>query len=261
MSKYFRIWRQLSVNAASSYMSNRIEYGAFFLGKIIRFGFFILLILAIFNYTDSLAGYDKHQTLLFFLTFNLLDVTAQAFFRGIYLFKNDIKTGNFDYVLSKPVNSLFYSMSRLTDILDLIFLVPIIGLIIWVFPLALPDLSFANVFSYFIFFTLGMIIVLSLHIFAAVITIISIENENVIWVYREAMAIGRFPPEIFSPTVQAFFTYVIPIIIICAFPVKAFLGILSVKMMVLAVVITLIFMLASLMLWKVALKRYSSASS
>lgn len=261
MKKYFKIWKRLSFNAAASYMSNRIEYGSFFLGKFIRFGFFILLIFTIFNYTDSLVGYDKHQALLFFLTFNLLDVAAQAFFRGIYKFKDDIKTGNFDYVLSKPVNSLFYSMSRLTDVIDLIFLIPIAGLIIWILPLALPDLSFLDVLAYLIFFALGMLVVLALHILSAAITIVAVENENTIWVYREAMTIGRFPPEVFSPTIQAFFTFVIPVIIICAFPVKAFLGILSVKMMLLAVIIALIFLLASLMLWKAALRHYSSASS
>lgn len=261
MLKYFKIWKQLSFNAAASYMSNRIEYGAFFLGKIIRFGFFILFIFSIFNYTNSLAGYDKYQVLLFFLTFNLLDVAAQAFFRGIYLLKNDVKLGNFDYILSKPVDSLFYSLSRLTDIIDLTFLIPIIGMIVWVFPLALPGFSFMDVSFYFIFFILSMEIVLALHILSAAVTVVSVENENAIWVYREAMTVGRFPPEVFSPFIQSFFTFVIPVIIICAFPVKAFLGILSLKMMALAVAVALIFLLASLMLWKKALKHYSSASS
>src|SRR4030042_4708591 len=118
MKKYFRIWKQLLILAAGSYLSNRIEYGSYFLGKILRFSFFFIMILSIFNRTQSLAGYTKYQVIIFFLTAFFTDSIGQAFFRGIYLFRQDVQRANFDYVISKPVNPLFYIMSRMTDILD-----------------------------------------------------------------------------------------------------------------------------------------------
>jgi len=231
------------------------------LGKLVRFGFFLLLIVSIFNYTNTMAGYSKYEVILFFLTFNLLDVLAQAFFRGIYMFQNDVKQGNFDYVLSKPVNPLFYSMSRITDIMDMIFLFPISGLIIFTVYKLPIDVGWENILGYAVFIGIGMVIVIAIHILAACVTIWSVENENTIWVYRDAMTVGRFPPEIFSVTVQAVFTFVIPIIVIVAFPTKTLLGLLSWQWMVFGAVYAILFFAVSLIIWKISLKKYSSASS
>ncbi len=261
MRKYFKIWKQLTNCAVSSYLSNRLDSFCYFLGKLVRFGFFLLLIISIFRFTNELAGYSKYEVILFFLTFNLVDVLAQAFFRGIYLFREDIRKGNFDYILTKPVNPLFYSLTRLTDILDIIFLLPIIILIIYTaFKLKIV-LSILNISAYIFFVVLGVLIIVGIHIVSACITIWTVEGENFIWVYREAMTVGRFPPEILSSFMQFIFTFVMPVIIIVAFPVKAFLGILSLSWMLIALFYTFIFFMGSLWLWRISLKKYSSASS
>jgi ABC-2 type transport system permease protein len=167
LRKYFRIWKQLSSLAVGSSLSNRIDSAAYLVGKLIRFGFFLLLIASIFRFTDTLAGYSKYEVILFFLTFNLIDVFAQALFRGIYVFRYDISRGNFDFVLSKPVNPLFYSLSRQTDILDFIFLLPIGALIAYVVA-KLPDpVGLSGVILYGSFVLTGMIIALGIHIISA----------------------------------------------------------------------------------------------
>lgn len=231
------------------------------MGKLVRFGFFLLLIISIFNYTDSMAGYSKYEVILFFLTFNLLDVLAQAFFRGIYHFGNDVKQGNFDYNLIKPVNPLFYLLSKITDVLDMFFLIPIVGLIFFVVGKLPIVIGWENILGYLLFIMSGLIIIVAFHIFAACVTIWSMENENIIWLYRDLMNIGRFPPEIFSSSIQAFFIFIIPVIIIVAFPVKALLGILSWQWMVFGFLYAILFFAISLLIWKASLKKYSSASS
>ncbi len=259
--KYIRIWKQLSSLAIGSYLSNRIDSAAYFVGKIIRFGFFLLLIISLFAFTDNLAGYSKYEVVLFFLTFNLIDVFSQALFRGIYAFRSDIQRGNFDFVLSKPVNPLFYSLSRLTDILDIIFLAPIIVLIVYVMGKLPVRPTFSQLGLYAMLVLTGLIIVLAIHIISASVTIWKIESENFIWLYREAMTIGRFPPEVYSPTVRALFTFIIPIIIAVAFPVKAVLHALDWTWTMFALLYAAGFFGFSLLLWKASLKAYSSASS
>jgi len=259
--KYIRIWRQLSSLAIGSYWSNRIDSAAYLAGKVFRFGFFLLMIISLFSFTDELAGYSKYEVVLFFLTFNLIDVLSQALFRGIYAFRGDIQRGNFDFVLSKPVNPLFYSLSRLTDILDILFLAPIILLIIYVMG-KLPSLPGpTQVLLYVALVLAGMVIILGIHILSASITIWKIESENFIWLYREAMTIGRFPPEVYSPTIRALFTFIVPVIIAVAFPVKAVLHTLDWRWILFAMVYAAGFLGFSLLVWKASLKAYSSASS
>lgn len=259
--KYVRIWKQLSSLAIGSYWSNRIDSAAYFAGKLVRFGFFLLLIASLFSFTDNLAGYSKYEAVLFFLTFNLIDVSAQALFRGIYAFRVDIQRGNFDFVLSKPVNPLFYSLSRMTDILDIILVIPIVVLIVLVMGKLPEPPDAVHVILYSMLVLAGMVIILGIHIISASIAIWKIESENFIWLYREAMTIGRFPPEVYSPTVRSLFTFVIPIIIAVAFPVKILLNTLDWRWTVFTMLYSAAFFGFSLIVWKAGLKAYSSASS
>ncbi|KKR21431.1 MAG: hypothetical protein UT48_C0008G0008 [Parcubacteria group bacterium GW2011_GWE2_39_37] len=261
MKKYLIIWKTLTGLATSSYLTNRVDSISYFMGKLIRLSFFLLMIIVIFNKTSDLVGYGKYEVIFFFSTFNLMDVLAQAFFRGIYFFGNDIKNGNFDFILTKPINALFYSLSRLTDILDFIFLAPIIGLLIYSISKINISFTFINYASYFTMIVFGLLIIMALHIITAAINIIAIESEAAIWLYRDSMTIGRFPPEIFPGLIQIIFTVAMPIIIIVSFPAKAFLGILSLRAALFAILYSVLFFALSLLIWKKSLKHYSSASS
>jgi len=130
MRKYFNVWKQLSICAIGSYLSNRVNIVTYGIGKIIRFAFLLIFIFSLFRFTDTFAGYSHYQVILFFLTFNLIDTIAQALFRGIYTFKDDVRKGNFDYVLSKPIHPLFYALTKMTDIIDITLLIPLVALIV-----------------------------------------------------------------------------------------------------------------------------------
>ena len=261
MRKYFCVWKKLAVLAIGSYLSNRIDAVSFFIGKIIRFSFFLLLIITIFQLTPTLAGYTKYEVILFFMTYNLVDTLPQALFRGIYLFRDDIRKGNFDFILTKPINPLFYSFTRLTDILDIIFLIPIIAILIYtIFKLAVV-ITLTKILAYLGLIIVGQLIFFGMNIISMCITIRTLESENIILLYRYSFALGQYPPEVFSKAIQFFYTFLIPVMIIIAFPAKALLGRLSLAWGLFALVYALVFFMFSLVLWRFSLKRYQSASS
>lgn len=261
MKKYFRVWKQLVLLAFGSYISNRMEYGSYFLGKIVRFSFFLLMVVAIFSHTQNIVGYTKYQVIIFFLTAFLMDSLGQAFFRGIYLFRQDVQRANFDYVLVKPVNPLFFILARMTDLLDIMLLVPLIAMIVYTFSKLGALNNPMAILLYLFFVALGFVVVVSLHIISAAFTTWTMESEVFIWFYRTATFAALFPPEIFSHPIQLFFTFIIPIVIIVAVPAKALLGILTFKMALVAFAVAIAFFTGSLLLWKMSLKQYSSASS
>lgn len=259
--KHYRVWRHQSLCAFQAYLTNRIDSVSYFVGKAIRFGFFLLLIYSFFNFTDELAGYGKYEVIFFFLSFNLVDISTQAFLRGVYNFKRDIRLGSFDFVIAKPINPLFTVLTRLTDILDLASLVPLVLFMVYVFLKMDVAWGLWGMVYYLFFFVLGFSIVIAIHILVACINLWTSEGDNAIWLYREFMTIGRFPPEIFSATMQTIFTFVLPVIVIVAFPVKALLGLLSLKTALFVVIYTIIFFVLSLKFWYISLRKYSSASS
>jgi ABC-2 type transport system permease protein len=259
--KYWRVWRQMVNNNFGVQTASRIDSFCYLIGKILRFAFFLILIFAFFNHTNNLAGYSVNEVLLFFMTFNLVDVVSQAFFRGIYHTQNLVRLGQFDYYLSTPINPLFRIASYAVDLLDFIFLIPIIFILIWaILNLGIP-LTFIQIFLYFLLCFVGFLIAFSIHTIIAGIAVWTLESENLIWVYRDVLTFGRFPPEIFSKTVQIIFTFGLPIIVMIAFPTKVLLGILSWQWIGFSFFICFIFIFSSIKFWRFALKHYSSASS
>src|SRR5690348_11491009 len=84
MTKYFRVWCRLAVMSFAVQASSPLSSFGYLLGKFVRLAFFLLFLVAIFKHTNALAGYTLEQAALFFLTFNIVDILAQLFFRGIY---------------------------------------------------------------------------------------------------------------------------------------------------------------------------------
>lgn len=244
---------------ASTLLSNRIDFVTFLSGKIIRFLFFLALIFSLFVNTSSFLGYNKWEFVLVFLTFNLVDLFTQIFFRGVYFFPEQVLKGNFDYSLVKPMNPLFAALGRL-DPLDTIFVTPIIGLTVYTI-IQIPGITFLNLIFYIAFLVFGVMISTSFHILSAASTIHSPDNNGFIWAYREIFGMSRFPEETFSGLLRTFFTFVIPAFIIATYPVKILLGKLEWQFAVLAILYSIIFLGISLLIWHLSLKKYSSASS
>ena len=85
--------------------------------------------------------------------------------------------------------------------------------------------------------------------------------DNTIWVYRDLMALGRFPVNIYAETVRVILTYLVPVAVMTSFPAQAALGLLSLKGIVSALAIAALFLGLSRLAWRAALRRYTSVSS
>src|SRR4051812_26464577 len=90
----------------------------YLLGKLTRAAFFLIFLVAIFKHTDALVGYTLEQAALFFLTFNIVDIVAQLFFRGIYGIRSIVRDGELDFFLIQPLNVLYRVSFNTVDFLD-----------------------------------------------------------------------------------------------------------------------------------------------
>lgn len=259
--KYLTTYFRLISMAFSSYATNRIDSVTYLLGKIVRFVFFLILLASLFRFTDQLAGYSGYEVFLFFLTFNLVDVISQVVWRGIYVFPTAVRRGHFDFYLTKPIHPLLLILCRLTDLLDIIFLIPIVVLLVLTIVKLSIVPTITGLLLYLLFLIFSLLIILGIHVLTAAITIRAVDSSHVIWLYRDLMTVGRFPPEIFSSTLQFIFTFILPIIIIVSFPTKILLTRLDPFWIPVTAAITAVFMVISLSIWRQSLRHYTSASS
>lgn len=260
MKKYARVWWRMAVISFANVITTKIDSVGYVLGKIIRLVGFFIFLNVLYAGTGTFAGYSKNEAMLFFLTFYVLDVGTQVLFRGVYAFRHMVVRGDFDFFLIRPLNALFLIMSRIIDVLDVAFMVPILAL--WGYVVMhVPGIDAQRFASYVLLGCLSVVMIGALHIVIVAVTLFTTENQHAIWLYRELTRVGQFPPQVFPKALQAAFTFVVPIIVIMAFPTRALLGQFRATDAFIACGMSVALFVFSLVLWKMSVKKYSSASS
>jgi ABC-2 type transport system permease protein len=231
------------------------------IGKLLRFAFFLTYLLAIFRRLPGLKGYSMAEVVLFFMTFNIVDVTAQFLFRGLYGVKMLISEGDFDKILTQPAHPLFRISVMGMDMLDLLTLVPIGAVTVWALHKLPVPVTAEHVLLYGILLANALVMAFAFHVVIGALSVKTQEMEGAIWIYRDLMTLGRFPINIYSEFMRGLFVTVLPIGVMVSFPSEALLGLLSWKAAAYAVALGLVCHAAAQAFWRGMLREYTSISS
>lgn len=260
INHYFLIWKRFSLNSFSIAFVSRLAALMYLSGKLIRFFFFLGFLYLLIKNTSNLGGYDISQITFFFLTFNFIDLTTQFLYREVYNFRSMVVDGTFDYILLKPMNSLFRSLAGGADFLDLLILIPLVIAIIFT-GLRFPNINIFNILLYILLMINSFVIATSFHIFVLSIGILTTSVDHAMMIYRDVYNMGRLPVDIYKEPLRSILTFVIPVGIVMTIPAKAMMNILTVPVVLISFMMAIIFYLLSMKFWRYALTRYSSASS
>lgn len=256
---YFRIWWIMSKNSFLMVLTQKKVFMVFLLGKVLRFVFFFSFLFFLVKGVNGLAGYNTNQVIFFFLTFMLVDVTAQFLFREVYRFRPLVVTGDLDLLLVKPTSTLFRVLMGGADVIDFITIPPLYFIVYYYGRLLNPSVT--AVVYYLILLSVSLLIATALHIIVLSFGVITLEVDHLVMIYRDLTTMGRFPVDIYKEPARSLLTYLIPVGIIMTVPAKALMGLISLKAVVIIIFSALLFFYLSLRFWKFALTRYSSASS
>ena len=125
IKRYLKVWWLFTVSSFQIQLNVRWGLALFLFAKILRFATFTFFLIILLNSTKVLAGYSLDQTILFFLSFNFLDILSQLLFREVYRFRPTVLSGTFDFYLIKPINPLFRSLFTGPDLLDFVTFIPL----------------------------------------------------------------------------------------------------------------------------------------
>ena len=257
LKTYWFYWLKSSELTLQSLLATRLASVMFIIGKFIRFFFFLWFLLILDKRLQTIAGYTFDQLVIFFLIYNLFDVIGQLFYRGIYWFRDEVISGDFDFKLVKPLSPLFQLLTKRTDFLDLPLLITVIIFLI----IKLPTIPSLNILAFaFVSFN-ALIIITAVHIAVASIGIITTEVDHTMWIFRDLASMARMPINIYVEFIRAFLTYIIPIALIFTLPAQALLNLLSPLTVIISLAVALFIYYLSLKFWRYALTKYSSASS
>ena len=258
---YARIWRQSVVMLFRVNTNSWLEFASYVIAKVLRMSFFFVFVYALFRNTHSLVGYSRGEVLLFFAFMNTIDVSFQLLCRGLTTIPSMVRKGEYDILLSKPVSPFFLSCFKMFDFMDLATMVVAIGFLFLSIHELPYQLSCRNIGLALLAWICSFVMAICLNVLIASLAFWITEIENGIWIYRDLVYVGRFPPEVYSRGIQMFFFYIIPIILIVSTPTKAVIGQASTGTFVWMLIATCILIGVSALTWQKALRRYASASS
>ena len=230
---------------------------AFLFGKLIRFGMFFLFVYYLLSNTKLLAGYSIEQTIVFYLTFNIVDSLAQLLFREVYRFRSLVVTGELDSILVKPYHPFMRILLGGIDLLDLFISIIYMGITTY-FIFQIGSIHPWNIVSYFILILNALLISTSFHISVLALGVLSTEVDHTIMIYRDMTKMGTFPIDIYQQPLRFVFTFIVPIGIMLTIPVKGLFNMLSAEMYVISFAISLGGLCVSLLFWRYALRKYQS---
>lgn len=248
------------------HLKSEMEYKAAFiisiLSQFILFVAQIFTVIALFDKFSNIKGFTMYEVLLCYGIITFGFAFNEVFARGIDAFDKLIVDGSFDRLLLRPKKIMLQILCSDANYIKLARL--ILSLIVVVFSLFKlnVDWSLIKVITLILMLISAIIIFFGIFVIAAAycfITVQGLEVRNLLTDGGRHMA--QYPIGIFSKGFIFFFTFIIPYAFVNYYPLLFFLGKSDNKLFAFTPLITIIYLFPCLFIFKLCMKKYSSAGS
>jgi len=263
IGRYWRIYRGFVSTCVSQEMSFRLNFLTLLVLELVAFVMAVAGILVLFEHVEKIGAWSRPEFLFFTALAYLIDMAFLTFFAvNFWEFSDDLRTGNLDFVLTKPVSSLFMVFCRRVRVGGLVSIVWAIGAVVY-FGTQLPAGWTAERIVWFtIFMVAAMLLKVGLEILVGTLMFITVEGEAINLLRINLQAVQKQPDFIYGAWFQSVFSFLYPLLLVTSIPARVmvderwpaavvaffFLSILYVWWMVRVA-------------WRRGLRRYESASS
>ncbi|MFA6423524.1 MAG: ABC-2 family transporter protein [Patescibacteria group bacterium] len=263
MKKYYKI---LVIILKNAYIRDSKIPGYIFMNLMFQFAEMTVTIIffnVIFENTKTLVGWNFYQVLFLYMFARMTFSLHKAFFRGGFnlISGNLIRNGDYDFYLTKPVNSLFLASVNKPRIYEFIAIIFQIGIAIWAIVIGNLAISTLSVFWFIYLAILASILLYYL----AVLTVTPVFWLIKVWSLRDVVprlqAFMRYPLGVFPGYLKIILMGIFPIMATSYIPVRTLFYPPEMKYILYMTLITLIFVFIGRWFWKLGEKNYGSASS
>ncbi len=261
--RYARLYRVFARNNLVRELEFRANFWAKVMTNIGWLVSFVLFIEIIFTNTDAIGTWKKGEVFLLFGTFlmvrSLMDI---LFTQNLGKIPELVRMGTMDFVLTKPVPSLFYVSARylsLDELGSLFGAFGVLGYSVWLLKLA-P--SPAQLGAWLVLVLLGLVMLYSIQLLMMTLSFWLIRIDNISALTDTVVFIARYPPDIFPRLLGFFISYLVPLAFVAAVPASVLLGKRAIgPALLLSCAITAVFLMLANAFWRYATRSYTSASS
>lgn len=262
MRRYLRLAAtQLRISAAKAmaYRANFLVEGAM---AVVWLGITLLPLIVLFDGRTEVNGWDRPSALIVMAYF----VGVRAVLEGVVSpsvveLVEEVRSGAFDYVLLKPIDAQAMVSAARYEPWQVINLLGALALAAYAFWLLGVTPAPADVALGVVLFVAGVLAMYSLWIVCAAAAFWVGRLDNLVYLLGAIFDTARWPVQVFRGVWRMIFTFVIPVAIMTTFPAMALLGRLSARTAALTIAGGLAMLMLSRLVWRAAIRSYTSASS
>jgi ABC-2 type transport system permease protein len=262
MMRYFRLALvQLRISAAAG-MAYR---GDFLLEGFMALAWMAMTLLPLFvlyQGRETVAGWDAPSAMIVIGYFMAVRAVLEGVVSPSFVdLVERIRSGAFDYVLLKPVDAQAIVSASRFEPWKIFDLLGALALIIYAFAKLGHAPEIQDVGLGLVLFVAGVLAMYSLWILCAAASFWVVRLDNLTYLLGAIFDVGRWPVHVFRGLWRFVFTFVIPVAVMTTFPAMALLGRLDAETALGTIGGALGLLLLSRIVWRFAIRNYTSASS
>ena len=171
----------------------------------------------------------------------------------------DVRSGALDLVLVRPVDAQFYVSFRRLDVWRLADVVLGLALAGYAFAQTGRPINAWELVAFVVTFAVAIAVVYAIWVTLMSLAFWFVAVENMSALFDAVFEAARYPVSAYPGALRFLFVYLIPIAWTTTIPASALTGRLNPALAMWAVAVGIAALAASRLLWRVAIKRYTSA--
>ena len=222
----------------------------------------LIPLLILYGHRDSVAGWDFPSALVVIGWFTILrGVLDGAVSPSLVRAVEQIRSGEFDYVLLKPADAQFLVSTGRFEWWNVIDVLGGAALITWALAKLdhVPDAGEVTVAL--LLLLSGVLVLYSMWILVVGACFWVVRLDNLVYLLDALFDAARWPIHVFRGFWRVLFTFVVPLAIMTTYPAMSVLGRLEARTAGLALGGAVLFTAIARLLWRKAIRAYTAASS
>lgn len=217
----------------------------------------------LYNNINNIAGWNKYEMYILASTVIIINsIFGGVFFFNLIQIPRKVKTYELDYLLLKPINTIFYISFK--DFNIGLFSGVIFGIFSLVYSIIKLNISitFIKVLIYIFLINTGVIILYSVLFFMVTFSLKFVKINGLIQIFWSMMSVGNNPYSIYPKIITYIGLFIIPSIVIYNFPALVIINnnnlstLNIIEMILLALIIAIIFISFAIFFFKNSLRYY-----
>lgn len=255
------IWVQARASIATS-MQYRADFLIEGFMSLYWLAWNLIPLLILYDQRDTVAGWDFPAALVVIAWFTVLrGVLEGAINPSLIDVVDRIRTGGFDYVLLKPADAQFLVSTSRFEPWRLVDIAGGFAIAVYAFAKMGVTPAPADIALAAVMLISAAIVLYSLWILVVCASFWVVKLDNLTFLFTALFDAARWPVHVFRGAWRFLFTFVIPLALMTTYPAMALMGRIDAETVAACLAGAVGVAVVSRLIWRAALRGYTSASS